>query len=442
MANLLFLKLSLLTFLLSSNLAFAKKSPIQFELKTTVNYRDSETYRFPITFPFPPEALPIGQTNAFQETVDAGQQVEISNISLKGAWKIQPKWQLLFKIDAIDLYDRNPTSQDKTVDLDIFMLRYGKKAIAKRPVKTMQYYMQVGKFEKFERQNDRHLQSYGLVSTAFNRFEDAGIEIGIDLSSQFYAKASLTTGNPVFIRDPNALAGDNGIDAQMPPFNNPDPELKSGIVVLYDAEIEKLNLSKNPEIGLALGYRAQADDSDWQSDFMVWGYKRDLATDRNLHGTFYGADIDILNAGGFSLPFKGDKKRDIGFNYWLYWQEFTLFAQYVDQALAGLNRVGQELELSYQFALPLSLTVGGKPLVKNISPVLRYSNIETNFSGEGGYPAPSVSWDWQKIDIGFNIDFPYRTKLTVEYAINRFETKLGSANNNEFLVSLNWRYRW
>jgi len=167
--------------------------------------------------------------------------------------------------------------------------------------------VQVGKFEKFERQNDRHLQSYGLVSTAFNRFEDAGIEIGIDLSSQFYAKASLTTGNPVFIRDPNALAGDNGIDAQMPPFNNPDPELKSGIVVLYDAEIENVNLSKNPEIGLALGYRAQANDSDWQSDFMVWGYKRDLATDRNLHGTFYGADIDILNAGGFSLPFKGDK---------------------------------------------------------------------------------------------------------------------------------------
>lgn len=104
--------------------------------------------------------------------------------------------------------------------------------------------------------------------------------------------------------------------------------------------------------------------------------------------------------------------------------------------------MGQELELSYQFDLPLSLTVGGKPLVKNISPVLRYSNIETNFSGKGGYPAPSVSWDWQKIDVGFNVDFPYRTKLTVEYAINRFETKLGTANNDEFLVSLNWRYRW
>ena len=31
---------------------------------------------------------------------------------------------------------------------------------------------------KFERQNDRHLESYGLVSTAFNRFEDFGVEAG------------------------------------------------------------------------------------------------------------------------------------------------------------------------------------------------------------------------------------------------------------------------
>lgn len=435
-------KLVTITTLFLSCIVVAKKPSVQFELNTTVNFRDSEEYRFPITFPFPAEALPVGQTNAFQETVDSGQHFEISNISLKGAWKIQTDLQLLFKVDAIDLYDRNPTSQDQTIDLDIFMLRYGKKAIAKRPAKGTQYYFQVGKFEKFERQNDRHLQSYGLVSTAFNRFEDAGIEIGIDLGSQFYAKASLTTGNPVFIRDVNALAGDNGIDKQEPPFNNPDPKLKSGVVVLYDAEIEHLNLSENPEIGLALGYRGQAEDSRWQHDFMLWGYQRDLAKDRNLHGTFYGADLDILNAGPFSLPFSGNKKQDVGINYWLYWQEFTLFTQYVEQELAGLKRVGQELELSYQFALPFSMTVGGKPLVKNITPVLRYSNLDVRFSGTDGYPAPSVSWDWQKIDVGFNIDFLYHTKLTVEYNINDFETKAGSADNNEFLVSLDWRYRW
>jgi hypothetical protein len=442
MTNNYFLKFSLTIITLLPCLVIADKSPIQFELKTTVNYRDSEEYRFPITFPFPSEALPVGQITAFQETVDEGQHFEISNISLKGVWKIRPKWQLLFKVDAIDLYDRNSTSQDQTIDLDVFMLRYGKKAIARKPAKETQYYLQIGKFEKFERQNDRHLQSYGLVSTAFNRFEDAGIEMGIDLGSQFYAKASLTKGNPVFIRDPNSLAGDNGIDEHMPPFNNPDPKLKSGIVILYDAEIEHFNLGKKPEIGFALGYRGKGDDNSWHHDIMLWAYKRNLSTERNLHGTFYGADIDILNAGGFSLPFEGNKKRDIGINYWLYWQEFILFSQYVEQDLAGLNRTGYEFELSYQFALPFSATVNGKPLIKNISPVLRYSSLDTDFSGGGGYPAPSVSWNWKKIDIGFNIDFIYRTKLTFEYALNNFETNIGKASNDEFLMSLNWSYRW
>lgn len=442
MTNNFFVKFSVTMMFLLPCIAIAKKSAIQFELKTTVNYRDSEEYRFPITFPFPPEALPIGQISAFQETVDAGRHFEVSNISLKGAWEIRPKWRLLFKIDAIDLYDRNPTSQDQTIDIDVFMLRHGKKAITRKPAKETQFYFQIGKFEKFERQNDRHLQSYGLVSTAFNRFEDAGIEVGVDLESQFYAKASITTGNPVFIRDPNSLAGDNGIDEHMPPFNNPDPKLKSGVVVLYDAETEHFNLSKNPEVGLALGYRGKGSDNSWQHDIMLWAYKRSLSTDRNLHGTFYGADIDILNAGGFSLPFSGDKKRDTGINYWLYWEEFILFSQYVEQKLAGLNRTGFELELSYQIALPFSATFNGKPLIKNISPVLRYSRLDTGFSGDGGYPAPSVSWNWQKLDIGFNIDFPYRTKMTFEYALNNFETKFGTASNNEFLVSLNWAYRW
>jgi len=440
--------LTLLFFVLSLSIVIGQRqsiaaSSLQLELKTTLNYRNSDQFKFPVSFPFPPEDLPVGDSTAFLATVDQGKHLELSNISVKGAWKINSDFSLLFKVDAIDLYDRNPTSQDHKIDADIFMLRYGRKASIKRPAKSDSYYVQVGKFEKFERQNDRHLQSYGLVSTAFNRFEDAGIEVGLDLNSQFYVKASITTGSPLFMRDPNALAGDNGTDDRRAPPNNPDPKLKSGVVILYDAEIEHFNLNKNPELGLALGYRMQGKKKSWQSNFMIWGYQRNLAQERNLYGTFYGADLDLLDGvAGFSLPIQGNNKQDIGFNYWLYWQEFTLFAQYVDQDAAGLNRIGKELELSYQIALPFNFSVAGKPLIKNITPVFRYSSLNTDFSGDGGFPAPSLAWDWQKYDFGVNIDFPYHLKLTLEYNKNDFATKLGTKHNDESLVSLNWRLRW
>jgi len=432
------------TLLLSINTACADEtSKLQLELQSTFNYRDSDSYTFPVSFPFPPEALPIGQESAFLETVDTGKHFEWSNISLKGLWKISPEWRLLFKIDAIDLYDRNSTSQDQKVDADTFLLRYGKKSSVKRPAKGPDYYVQIGKFGKIERQNDRHLQSYGLVSSAFNRFEDAGLELGIDLNARFYLKTSYTTGNPVFIRDPNALAGDNGTRDRRVPPNNPDPKLKSGIVILYDAEIEHFNLDKNPELGFGFGFRSQAEDKRWFADILLWAYQRDLAEERDLNGTFYGADLDLLDgAAGFGLPVSDDKKQEYGLNYWLYRDNFTLFAQYVNQDMAGLKRTGKEIELAYKISLPFAWTINGKPVIKSVTPVLRYSSLNTDFSGGGGFPAPSAGWDWRKIDAGINIAFQKKTSLTLEYNKNDFETKLGTGRSNELLVSLNWRYRW
>jgi len=422
------------------NTLAASKSGFQFELQTTVNFRKSSDNKFAVSFPFPPEALPVGESSAFLQTVDSGKHFEVSNISLKGAWKINNDWRMLFKYDVIDLYDRNPTSGDQKSDLDIFLFRYGAKSSTKRQLVSKDHYFQIGKFEKFERQNDRHLQSYGLVSNAFNRFEDAGLEFGYNFNKNVYLKASLTTGNPVFIRDSNALAGDNGTDDRRTPPNNPDPKLKSGIVILYDAEIEHFNLSADPEFGLGLGYRTQGKDKSWQSDLLVWGYKRDLAKERNLHGTFYGADLDLLDgAAGFGLPTTDDKKHDVGANYWLYKDELTLFAQYVRQDLAGLIRTGKEIELSYRFPLPVNWVVAGKPFIKNISPAIRYSTLETEFSANNGFPAPSVAWDWKKVDLGFTVDFPAKVSLTFEYNINDFETKNGVKNNNELLISLNWK---
>ncbi len=152
----------------------------------------------------------------------------------------------------------------------------------------------MGKFAKFERQNDRHLDSYGLVSTSFNRFEDSGIEFGIDVTPWLYMIASWTTGNPVFFRDPNALAGDNGTDDRRHPPPNPDPHLKSGMLLLYDAEIESFHLEEDPEYGLGLGLRFHPQPQT-NINVLFFGYQRQLDDDRQLHGTFYGADLDLLD---------------------------------------------------------------------------------------------------------------------------------------------------
>ena len=85
-----------------------------FELRG--GYRDSDLNRFESPFPFDPSMLPLGETKGFLETVDAGSHAEVSVIRLAldaayGRW-----FGAGLRVDVIDLYDRNPTSEDRKVD--------------------------------------------------------------------------------------------------------------------------------------------------------------------------------------------------------------------------------------------------------------------------------------------------------------------------------------
>jgi hypothetical protein len=131
-------------------------------------------------------------------------------------------------------------------------------------------YAKIGKFGHFERQNDRHTESYGLVSTAFNRFEDQGLEVGVDLGSHFYVKGSLTQGNPLFFRDPNALAGDNGTPERDPDLHPAAvPDLLSGFPIFYDAEVEDVDFDGDLEVGYGLGVRFGEPGSGHEINFMA-----------------------------------------------------------------------------------------------------------------------------------------------------------------------------
>ncbi len=417
---------------------YAADVNVRWELKT--HYRHSAHNRFATQFPFPSEALPPGETSAFLETVDEGSNVEVSTINISGKWSIANSLAAHFKIEGIDRYERNPTSSDHELDVDHLFLRYGQHFRAMQLPDSPSYYVQLGKFAKFERQNARGTESYGLVSTAFNRLEDSGIEFGLDFPSGLYTKLSWTTGNPVFIRDPNALAGDNGTNDRRDPVNT-DPSLKSGIVILYDAEIEDFDLTDKPEYGLGLGYRWNSNDNYSAFDSLLFGYQRKLAEERSLHGTFYGADLDLLDlgevpgAGDIKLPIKNNDKSEFGINIWYQYGDFSLFSQFVKQDLAGLGRLGKEIEFSYIFNLPF------KQFPLKIAPVLRYSSLTHDFEGHPAYPAPSVWWDWEKIDYGINIDINDNIRLTFEFADNRFIRANRTESNNETLVTLRWRYQ-
>jgi hypothetical protein len=414
---------------------------LSFGLEAKANFRESEENRFVVPFDFPPSFLPVGETRGFEETVNAGSHFEVSAVTLL----LDANWGDGLaghgKIDFIDLYDRNPTSSDKKVDVDEAWIRFGIDPEPATLAPRWGAYLKIGKMPKFERQDDRHLESYGLVSTAFNRFEDAGVETGLNLGRHVYVKLTATQGNPVFMRDPNALAGDNGTPAQRQP--NPDPELKTGVVILYDAEIEDLDTDGDLELGGGVGVRF-ADESGRNSvDVLAWGYQRTLAETVELEGTFYGGDLDLLRGPFdlFSLPVRGDEKREVGANLWLYLGGFSLFAQFVDQEIAGLPRTGLEAEAAWRFNLPLVLAIGDRQLFPWIAPAVRYSKLDNDFRNPAQTPSPSLNWDWEKIDAGLRLGIFDGTDLTMEYADNAFILGSGAEReNNEFLATLRWRY--
>ncbi len=409
------------------------QSRFDWGIEAKGHYRDSNFIRLPV--PFPPE----GERFAM-ETVETGEHYEVSAVTLFLDARFSPRFQGHLKVDFIDLHERNPTTTDKEIDIDEAWLRFGEEALPATLPEGSGGYLKFGKMGKFERQDDRHLESYGLVSTAFNRLEDIGVELGIDLGRHFYLKFSATQGNPLFMRDPNALAGDNGLDDR-----DASEGLGTGIVILYDAEVEDPDSSffEEMEIGWGVGFRfADASNTDG-IDFLVWGYERDLASTVELEGTFYGGDLDLLEGPfgtDFSYELAGTSKEEIGANLWVYQGGLTFFGQYVDQDVAGLKRTGLEAELAWSIDLPVGAALGGKQLFPFVQPAIRYSKLDPEFAAPPITPSPSFSWDWEKTDYGIRLGIVDGIDLTAEFADNRFVLKSGATvHNDELLATLRWR---
>ncbi len=400
--------------------SFFTSDPWHFDAKLELraNYRNSEDSRFQLQFPFSPGMLPPGETAGFARTVDPGSHWEASLISLTLDLGYRSTFAARAKIDAIDLYDRNPTSTDRKVDADELWIRFGPKPDGLDLPEKTSLFVQVGKAPKMERQPRLLLESYGLVATAFNRMEDTQLLVGGSVGRHLYWRAQLSNGNPLFFRDTNALAGDNGIPPLLEP--HPNPPLHSGFPILYDAEVESLSFdTDHMETGGGLGYRWLKADLTGGFDLIAFYYERELAQTVDLHGTFYGGDLDLLDGvPPHSIPTAGDRKREGGARFYGEWGGGTLIAQYVTQTLAGLDRDGYEIEAGWEIPLSRGPVVGGRPLLSWIQPAVRFSELDNHFKGVPSYPAPSTWWDWRKTDVGIRIGLLDHLEITAEHAFH------------------------
>ncbi len=105
--------------------------------------------------------------------------------------------------------------------------------------------------------------------------------------------------------------------------------------------------------------------------------------------------------------------------------------------LASLPRRGIELELGYEIATGDAGDPG--TLFTAIEPVLRVSRIENDFRAPRGFAAPSVMWDWTKIDVGVRVAILQNVDLFVEYAFHDIEASK-QIGHDEFLMTLRWAF--
>ena len=397
----------------------------RIELRADYRWSDEESH-----------ANPFAPTNrAFDmRTPDPGHHVELNVGDLQLDAGYGDLFAMRAKVHFQAKHRRNPTSTDKQVDADELFVRLGPKPeFLDRPAGTT-LFLQAGKFPKMERQPVRLLESYGLAATSFNRFEDTQVLLGGTIGRNLYWRVQAANGNPLFFRDPNALAGDNGTDDEL--AGRPS-DFGSGFPILYNAETEDLFFNTDHvQVGEAIGYRWQRDDQTAGFDAIVFHYRRDMADREELTGTNYGGDLDLLvldELPGVSprgLPIEGRTKREIGARVYAEWHAATLVGQYTSQTIAGLDRQGWELEAGYRFPLTLGP-------VESIQPAVRASGINNDFSAVG-FPAPSIWWNWEKYDAGVRIGLQRGLDVTLEYTQHEVESRF-LLNLREALVTVRWR---
>lgn len=373
------------------------------------------------------------QLAGFMRTPDRGSSFEIQHLAISGEGFVTSGVFAKFEVRFLDLYNRNPTSTDDMVFVRQAFVRFGEKPELLSGIAGSRVYALFGMAPRFSKQVTRRLETYGLWGTAVGRFEQPQLEIGASFGPHIYARAMIGSGNPLFMRDTNVLAGDNLSEAAV----NSKATYGFGFPILYDAKVTEINVGANPEKGVGLGARFGGGDAAGV-DVLAWYFGRRLADTARLRGTDYPGELSVLRGAGAPIPTSGDKRHEWGINVQAKARGLRLFAQWVDQDLAGASRYGIEAEAAWIFELPGLFLVGESPFGNWIQPSFRYSSIENRFDAPRSYPRLAVQWPWKKYDIGVRMGLVRNVDLTAEYTIHEvFRTvDLPNLPMKEFVVTI------
>ena len=410
----------------------------QFKLGAEVklDFRHSSFQEFRLSFPAPPSFFAPGDDALYMRTPAAGNSFEVQDVELSAEAEWTPSFRARLAVHALDLYNRNPTSSAERIEVREAWLLAGTRYDALRPQDGTRVYLLVGKAPRFTKQLDRHLESYGLWGTAVGRFEQLQVQLGGSLGPHVYWRLHAANPNPLFMRDPEALAGDFGTPETVPGRVN--PIYQSGFPILYDTQAQDLNLSGHVELGGGGGLRF-VDAADQKGiDVLGWYFERKLEDKARIHGSYYEGDLEMLRgAGGPTLDYSGHKREEHGLNVQARLAGLRVFGQYVWQDLAGLKRQGFEADLAYRIPLDGLFVSGDTPMMNWIQPALRYSSLDNKFSGPSDFVAPSFFWDWTKLDAGVRLGIVAKVDLTIEYERSQMTLTSGrTISLSELLATL------
>jgi hypothetical protein len=410
--------------------------PFRFLSEVKLDFRHS---RFVQTRTFTPGPRPVPRfvPTGYQRTADAGDAFELQNLALTGEGDLGLGVSAKVEVHILDLYNRNPVSSDDRVFVRNAWLRFGRKAPTLSASRDARLYVLAGIAPRFSKPEVRALESYGMWATAVGRFEMPQVQLGGRLAGPLYWRAQIAKGNPLYYRDTNVLAGDNGA---IGPGTTPDARAyETGFPIFYDAKSDDLDTHGEAEWGLGLGVRhvREREQRTTGADLLGWYFHRRLSDKVPLRGTTEFGDLELLRGEGFPLPFSGRDKWEAGLNVALRHGRWRLDGQLVKQSIAELVRRGFDAELGAVFSLPGLFLVGETPVGNWIRPVIRVSIIDNKFEAPLEYPALSVDWDWRKYDLGLRFGVVRDVDLTVEYSRHdMIVPTVGTLHPDEFLVTL------